>query len=175
MLKKIFLTLGLLILAWLLYAATKPSTFAVQRSVTIKAPVEKVYTLVDSLRAWSAWSPYEHLDSQMTKTYAGPPSGVGASWSWESKKAGSGRMTIIAAKPTTSITFALDFMAPMAAHDTAEFTFVPRGDSVAVTWGIHGPNPYAMKVVSTLMNVDAIYASDFDRGLASLKALAEKP
>ncbi len=43
----------------LIYAATKPDSFRVQRVVLINAPPDKVYPLINDLKAWTAWSPYE--------------------------------------------------------------------------------------------------------------------
>ena len=43
----------------LIYAATKPNDFTVQRSLAIKAPAEKIYAQIADLKGWQAWSPYE--------------------------------------------------------------------------------------------------------------------
>ena len=38
----------------LIYAATRPDMFRVQRSASIKAPPDKIFTLINDLHAWSA-------------------------------------------------------------------------------------------------------------------------
>ena len=48
-----------LLAAVLVYAATKPDTFRVERSIGIKAPPEKIFALVDDLHSHRAWSPWE--------------------------------------------------------------------------------------------------------------------
>jgi hypothetical protein len=60
MIKTIVIVVVLLVVAVgavLAYAATKPATLRVQRTATIKAPPEKIFTLINDLRGWGAWSP----------------------------------------------------------------------------------------------------------------------
>jgi hypothetical protein len=43
-----------------------------------------------------------------------------------------------------------------------------------VTWAIHGPSPFLSKVIGIFCNMDKMIGKDFETGLASLKAAAEK-
>ena len=43
-----------------------------------------------------------------------------------------------------------------------------------MTWAIRGDVPYVAKVVHMLFDVDKMIGDDFESGLASLKAVAEK-
>jgi len=68
MLKIIGIVVVILVIAVvvvLVIAATKPETFRVQRTIGIKAPPDKVFALINDLRGWSAWSPYEKKDPNM--------------------------------------------------------------------------------------------------------------
>ncbi len=159
----------------LIYAATKPDSFSVQRSATIKAPPDKIFALIDNLRGWSAWSPYEKKDPDMKRTFSGPASGKGAVYEWNGNKdVGQGRMEIIDATAPSKITIKLDFLKPFEGHNTAEFTMVPTGDNTTVTWAMYGPSPYVAKIMGTLFNLDRMIGNDFEAGLAALKAVAEK-
>jgi hypothetical protein len=62
----------------LLYAAGRPDTFRVDRSVSIHAPAEKIFPLINDLRAWRFWSPYENLDPAMHRAFSGAAAGPGA-------------------------------------------------------------------------------------------------
>jgi len=68
--KKIFLRIGIalaaIIVLLLLFAATKPDTFRVERSVVINASPEKIIPQITDFHKWTDWSPYEKLDPQMT-------------------------------------------------------------------------------------------------------------
>ncbi|HYD04709.1 MAG TPA: SRPBCC family protein [Reyranella sp.] len=162
----------------LAYAATRPDDFRVQRSIAIKAPPDKVMGLVGDLRGWTAWSPYEKKDPAMKRSYSGAPVGKGAVYEWDGNKdVGRGRMEILEATPS-KVTLKLDFMTPFEAHNTAEFTAVPRGDSTNVTtnvtWAMYGPSPFMAKVIQTVIDMDKMIGTDFEAGLQSLKAVAEK-
>ena len=159
----------------LIYAATRPDTFRVQRSVTIKAPPDKIYTLINDLRLWSAWSPYEKKDPAMKRTFSGSPSGKGAVYEWDGdKNVGKGRMEITDTAPPSKVVIKLDFIKPFEGHNTAEFTMEPKGDSTVVTWAMYGPAAFMMKVMGIFMNMDNMIGNDFAVGLANLKAVAEK-
>ena len=159
----------------LIYAATRPDTFRVQRSTTIKAPPEKIFALINDLYAWGAWSPYEKKDPAMKRTFGGAPNGKGAVYEWDGdKNVGKGRMEIIEAVPPSKVVIKLDFIKPFEGHNTAEFTLEPKGDGTTVTWAMYGPSPLMMKVMGIFMNMDRMIGDDFAAGLANLKAVAEK-
>src|SRR5215475_14238184 len=82
----------------LIYAATRPDSFTVRRSLAIKAPPEKLFALINDFHGWGAWSPYEKRDPDMKRTYAGPAQGKGAVYEWDgNKNVGAGRMEILEA------------------------------------------------------------------------------
>lgn len=158
----------------LAYAATRPDDFRVQRSIAIKAPPEKIMAAVGDLKGWTAWSPYEKKDPGMKRAYAGAAAGKGAIYEWDgNKEVGHGRMEILDSTPSR-VVIKLDFITPFEAHNTAEFTAVPQGDSTNVTWAMYGPSPYVAKVMQTVMNMDKMIGTDFEAGLQSLKTVAEK-
>jgi uncharacterized protein YndB with AHSA1/START domain len=158
----------------LLYAATKPDSFRVQRTVLINAPSDKVFPLINDMKAWTAWSPYEKKDPAMKRTYGAVTAGKGATYAWDGdKNVGQGSMEIVESSPR-KIVLKLDFLKPFEAHNLGEFVLEPKGDSTSVTWAIYGPSPYMSKVVGTFMNIDDMIGRDFEKGLADLKAAAEK-
>ena len=159
----------------LVLAATKPNTFSVRRIATIKAPPEKIFSLINDFHQWRAWSPYEHKDPAMKRSYDGAESGKGAVYTWEgNKNVGSGRMEILDTSAPTKIVIKLDFFAPFEGHNTAEFTMLPQGDATDVTWLMHGPARFISKVMQVFMNLDNMIGKDFEAGLANLKRLTEK-
>jgi len=177
MLKIIGIVVAVLVVAvagLLIYAATKPDDFRVQRSIAMKAPPDKVMALVGDLRGWTAWSPYEKKDPAMKRAYAGPAAGKGAAYEWDgNKEVGRGRMEILEATPS-KVVIKLDFITPFEAHNIAEFTARPQGDNTNVTWAMYGPSPVIAKVMQTVINMDRMVGKDFEAGLQNLKAVAEK-
>ena len=175
MLKIIVIVVVIAIVVLLGYAATKPDHFRFARSIVIKAPPEKIYALIEDFHKWGLWSPYEKLDPAMTRTYGGPASGLGSTYAWSGNgKAGAGRMEIIEAAAPSKLVTSLDFTKPMEAHNRAIFTLVPEGDATRVTWAMEGDSPFLFKLMDVILNMDKMAGKDFEAGLASLKAEAEK-
>ncbi|MEA2822809.1 MAG: hypothetical protein QOJ86_4813 [Bradyrhizobium sp.] len=159
----------------LILASRKPDTFRVQRAAAIHAPPEKIFPLIADFHQWRAWSPYEDRDPDLQRSYSGAASGRGAVYAWEgNRNVGAGRMEILDAPAPSKVVIKLDFLKPFEGHNTAEFTFVPQGDTTNVTWLMHGPAPLLSKVMQVFMNMDNMIGKDFAAGLANLKRVTEK-
>lgn len=175
MLKLIGIAVVVLVGGFLAYVASRPDTFRVQRTATIKAPPEKIFPHLDDFQRWPAWSPYERKDPAMKRTLSGAPSGRGAVYEWEGNKdIGQGRMEILETAPPSQLTLKLDFVKPFEAHNIVDFTLEPWGDSTQVTWAIHGPSPFISKVMGIVLNMDKMIGKDFEAGLAALKTVSEQ-
>ena len=175
MFKKILLGVMAVIAAILIFAATKPDIFRVQRAAGIKAPPEKIFAIINDFKRWDAWSPWEKKDPAMKRTFGATTDGKGAVYAWEGNKdVGQGRMEIAESVPPSKVTLKLDFLKPFEAHNIVEFTLVPQGDSTNVTWAMQGPTPYFAKIIHVFMDMDSMVGKDFETGLANLKAVAEK-
>ena len=171
----IAIALAVLIAIVLIVAAMRPDTFRVQRSIDINAPTEKIFPLINDYRHWGSWSPYEKVDPAMQRTFSGAPNGKGSVYEWNgNKNVGRGRMEILDATPSSKIVIKLDFFSPFEAHNTAEFTMQPKGNATNVTWAMQGPVPYMMKIMHMFMNMDRMCGDQFQQGLTSMKAVAEK-
>jgi len=166
--------LVVVVAALLVYAATRPDSFRIERSAVIKAPPEKIFALINDLHQWTAWSPWEGIDPALKRSYSGAPSGKGAAYAWEgNNKVGSGRMEILESVPASRIAIKLDFLKPFEAHNTAEFTLAPAGGGTTITWAMSGPSPYVSKVMGLVFNMDKMVGGQFEQGLANLKAKTE--
>jgi uncharacterized protein YndB with AHSA1/START domain len=156
------------------YAATRPDSFRVARSLTITAPPDKLFPLINDLRAFNRWNPFERKDPG-TGTHAGATSGVGASYAWDSTKLGKGAMTIIDAAAPGKVVMRLDFEKPFQAQNTATFTIAPQDGGSEVTWAMEGPAPLVTKIMDVVIGMDRMVGSDFEDGLRNLKEIAERP
>jgi uncharacterized protein YndB with AHSA1/START domain len=163
------------IAAILAYAATRPDTIAIQRSVRIKAPPAVVFALIDDLHNWPRWAPQDREDPTMTRSYGGAARGVGAISDWTSKgNAGAGHMMIAKSVAGSEVEVHVDFRKPFTAHNVNTFVLEPDDGGTRVTWSMHGTNVYMMKVMSVFVGPDRLLGPHFDAGLANLKAEAEK-
>ncbi len=171
----LLLVIAVAIAAVLIYAATKPDAFRIQRSLTIAGPADKIFPHLNDYRAWQAWSPYEKKDPAMKRTFSGPATGPGATYEWDGdKNVGKGRIEITEVSPNARIAFNLSMLKPFEAHNKGEFTLEPQGNTTVVTWSMYGRTPYLAKIMHVFFNMDRMVGGDFEVGLASLKGIAEK-
>lgn len=174
MILKVLVWLLVVVAAILLYAAARPDEFRIERSVVVNAPPDKVFSLINDLRKWTQWN-REQQSPDMTEGFDGPPSGVGAAAQWKgSSSAGQGRMVITESVPLTKVSVQVDWEKPFKVRNTNEFTLIPEGNATRVTWAMHGPNLFVMKVMSVFTNMDRVMGKHFESGLAHLKTAAER-
>lgn len=175
MLKIVSIVIAVVVAAVLLFAATRPDTFQVQRMASIKAPPEKIFPLINDFNRWGAWSPWEKKDPGMKRTFGAVTVGKGAVYAWDGNKdVGQGSMEITESAPSSRLAIRLSFMKPFEARNNVEFSLEPKGESTQVTWTMHGPVPYISKIIHMFVDIDHMVGADFEAGLASLKAIAEK-
>jgi uncharacterized protein YndB with AHSA1/START domain len=179
MITVILIVVAVALAAVLAYAASKPDSFTVRRSTAIAAPAERIFPLIDDLKAQSRWSPFEK-DPSMKRTHSGAPHGKGAVYAWDgNRQVGAGRIAITDSQPPSKVVLALEMIRPFKANNTVEFTLdrIGAGTNVTgteVTWSMQGRQPFMAKVMSLVMNCDKMVGSQFEEGLAKLKALAER-
>jgi hypothetical protein len=171
----IAVVLAIAVATILILAAGKPNTFSVERAISVKAPPEKIFPLINDFHQWVSWSPYENKDPAMKRSYSGAESGKGAVYGWEgNSNVGAGRMEILEMSAPSKILIKLDFFKPFEGHNTAEFTMLPQGDATNLNWVMRGPAPFISKLMQVFMNLDHMIGKDFEVGLANLKKLTEK-
>ncbi|HZZ91417.1 MAG TPA: SRPBCC family protein [Usitatibacter sp.] len=167
------MVIGTVLLVVVLVGVVLPSGYEVRRSIHVAAPPDRVYDLVVDTRRWKDWSAWNRRDPAMHVSYAGPPFGMGAKWSWESKTEGRGSMEFVHVEPDRRVDYRLAF---------PDFNMVSRGSLVLtptdggtdVTWihaGETGSNPLKHYFAAFM---DRMVGRDFEQGLANLKAVAEK-
>jgi uncharacterized protein YndB with AHSA1/START domain len=174
MLKKILLALVVLVAVFAVVVALQPSDFRISRTAAVAAPPATVFAQVNDFHNWEAWSPWAKLDPNAKATFEGPKAGQGAIFMWSgNSQVGEGRMTVTESRPSEIIKIRLDFTKPMAATNDVEFTFKPQGDRTEVTWTMSGHNNFIAKAFCLFVNQDKMLGGYFEKGLASLKAVAE--
>ncbi|OYV02148.1 MAG: polyketide cyclase [Burkholderiales bacterium PBB5] len=174
MLKKAGLVLVALLAALLVLAATRPDSFRVERRTVVQVPAERILPMIADFHRWAEWSPWEKLDPAMKRTFGGPAAGVGSTYAWSGNRdVGSGRMEVKTAA-ADKVSIQLDFIEPFEGHNTADFLLAPQGNGTEVRWVMTGPAPFVTKLMGVFISMDAMIGKDFEKGLAQLKAAAEK-
>lgn len=150
-----------------------PRHVIVERDVVLDAPPEEVFAQVNSLQAFSEWSPWNDYDPDMTVTFSGPETGVGNVMEWRSEhpQVGQGRQEIVEVVENEFVRTALDF----GDMGTAEAWWVlsPEGDGTRVVWGLDadmGMNPVGRWMGLFL---DDLVGDDYESGFARLRSAVE--
>ena len=150
------------------------STYTVTRSATIAATPEEIFPHVANFRNWPAWSPWEELDPDMSKTYTGDDGTVGSGYSWTgNRKAGAGSMKLTDLQPPLSMTSDLEFLKPFKSSNTMGFVLSPSGGTTKVTWTMDATHSLMTRIMGAFGLMDKMIGKDFDKGLAKLKSLVE--
>jgi len=173
-LKRLLGTIALLVLLVIAAAYLLPRNVQISRTITIDAPPAKVFALVNTLKEGEKWSPWLGLDPDARLAYSGPASGVGNRLDWRSEhpNVGSGMQIITESVPDSRVATDLDFGEMGKAK--AAFVLKPAGTGTLITWSLQtdlGLNPLA-RWAGLMM--DRWVGTDYERGLVSLKKLAEQ-
>jgi hypothetical protein len=164
----------LIVVALVVFVQSRPDRFHVERSATIHAPSATIFPHIDDFHRWTAWSPWEKIDPQLQRSYDGPPSGVGAGYRWTGNShVGEGSMRITESTPGRRVGIALEFIKPFKASNIATFTLTPDGAGTRVTWAMDGKYNFISKLISLFMSMDEMIGTEFEKGLATLKGIAE--
>ncbi|MGE0500021.1 MAG: SRPBCC family protein [Rhizobiaceae bacterium] len=150
-----------------------PGEAVVTRSTEIAAPPDKVFAIVGDLRRLSEYSPWHELDPNAKYAFSGPDGGVGQkiTWTSDNPNVGVGSQTITAHEPPRRVVSDLDFGEMGAAVATWELE--PSGTGTTATWGFRSQLDGIAARWFGLM-FDRWIGADYEKGLAKLKAAAER-
>jgi len=172
-LKTLLLSVAGLIGALLLIAIFLPSDYRVERSIEISRPVPVVFDQVADFNHWPAWNPWTAMEPTARTVVSGAPRMVGSSWAWEGEKLGRGSLTIREIIPNQAIRSTLRFLEPQQMEARDSWTFLPANNGTRVIWANEGKLSYPMERYLGLF-MDGMLGSDYEKGLAKLKQVAEK-
>ncbi|QOW08949.1 hypothetical protein Q73A0000_00595 [Kaistella flava (ex Peng et al. 2021)] len=144
-----------------------------EKSIIINAPVEKVYTQINSTKAINQWNPWMKLDPNLKVTYSGNPGQIGDKYCWEGNdEVGSGCQEITALVPNQKQSTKIIFFKPFESDATSNIILTPEGNSTKVTWDMDCELDYPMNLMKLFM--DGKMDKSYGDGLNALKAISEK-
>ena len=172
-LKKVVLIVLLIPIALVVVSVFLPSSYRVERRVTMNTRADAVFPHLNTPKQWpewTAWTVTKYPDMKMS--FAGPEAGVGASYSWEGKSSGRGTLKLTQSNPDKGIAYELDFENGKYVSRGA-IDLEPTGESVNVTWSNEGD--LGWKPVSRFFGLfmDAMMGPDFEEGLRNLQRKVE--
>jgi effector-binding domain-containing protein/ribosome-associated toxin RatA of RatAB toxin-antitoxin module len=179
LIKRILWVLVGLLLLIVLVSFFLPATVHVERARLIKAPPATVFSLVNNLRTYDDWMPWNRKDPHMQQTFGAKDTGLGASYSWTSddKEVGNGTLTITQSIPDTKVATALDF--GDMGTSMGGWNLTPGDSGTLVVWYMDskmtGKNVFYSLVGKYMgLFMDKMVGPDFEQGLDSLKSISER-
>lgn len=165
---------SLMLVALLVIAlgAILPSTWHVERSILINAPMSSVHGIASDLAYWDDWAEWDH-PTQPVHELGPVRSGVGASLRLSTPGAGEGgQVRIVHSDVAHGVTFAIEIDGRRPSE--AALVYTPRLAATEVTWRDSGQLP---PLIGALMRdlVETRLAGHMEVGLAHLKDLVERP
>ena len=177
MLKKICIAVAAIIAIPFIIALFLPSSYEVERQVTIEKPKATVFNYVKYLKNQDLFSKWAQIDPEMVKSTRGTDGEVGFVSRWESnhEQVGTGEQEIIAIEEGKRIDFELRFIKPFEATSPAYMITEASGDNqTVVKWGFEGHIDYPMNIMFLFMDFTQMIGDDLQFGLDNLKVILEE-
>lgn len=175
MVRKSLIAFAVVIVGFLAYIQFRPSEMHVERTAHMSVQPEVVFGLIDHLRSWERWDPWNELDPNQTTTYSGPEQGEGAVAEWSGNdQVGKGRMELVKSEPPQRVVVSLQFLEPFESEATTEFVLKPMdgGEGTEVTWSMSSEYSYMEKAMGLFVDFEHLIGNDFEKGLAKLEQVA---
>ena len=111
---------------------------------------------------------------KISETYTGDAGTVGSGYHWTgNRKVGEGQMTVTEVDAPSTVAIDLKFIKPFKSESVTDFTVATDGDGTNVTWRMTGQHTMMTKIMGIFRSMDKMVGPDFEKGLASLKQVAE--
>ncbi|HVY69409.1 MAG TPA: SRPBCC family protein [Verrucomicrobiae bacterium] len=168
-LRRVIVAVVLLLVLLAAAAVFLPGHYKVERSVTIPAKAPGIFADINNLRKWPEWVAWTtNRYPEMKVEFAGPPSGVGATYKWSGKSSGQGSLRITKSTRDQSVAYDLSFENGKYLS-TGTITLEPRKDGTLVTWVNEGD--LNRDPVSRYFGqfMDKMMGPDFEAGLENLR------
>ena len=124
----------------------------IEKSISIDAPVDKVFKVLNDYNTWSTWSPWLIMEPDAeVKVEEG-----GKAYSWNGKLVGSGEMKMTAEDVNKSLHMDLTFLTPWKSQAKVWFEFESDGDKTKVTWFMDSSLPFFLFWMKKMMTATMI-------------------
>lgn len=151
-----------------------PKEYNIERSVYVNADKDLIFSQISNLKNAEKWSPWSDYDPDMITTFEGEDGTVGSKSKWVgNEEVGKGEQVITKIEDGSRVEVEITFIEPWEAVNTGYTNVEQAGDSVKVTWGFVGSNPFPGNIMALFMNMDDMLGKDFEKGLGKLKTLCE--
>lgn len=176
-LKRILITLVILIVIPLIIALFMSKDLKSKREITINVPNQVAFDYIKLLKNQDNFSVWAKMDPKMKKTYKGTDGTVGFISTWDSKNddVGAGEQEITKIVEGSRVDFKLRFKRPMESENDAYMTTEKLSEnSTKVSWGFSGKINWPFNFFCLFIDMEKQIGDDFSKGLENLKTELEK-
>jgi hypothetical protein len=171
-LKLIGIVLAVILIIIIGWGLTLSGESRLERSITINAPVEKVFNSANTFNNIKEWSPWARMDPNIIIDYSGPESGVGAKYDWESEdeNVGIGSQEILESRENEYVKTQMVF--GIEGKFFAEFILKPVEGGTEVIWTYDGKvQSFMWKFI--MLGMEGQLGPMYEQGLEDLKTYIE--
>ncbi|MCB1190516.1 MAG: SRPBCC family protein [Leptospiraceae bacterium] len=148
-----------------------PRKYEMDRSIIINTPVEDVFYLVNNLKNWENWYPWQKGDPTLKVGYEAVIEGKGAFSKWTSLEYGEGSVLITECIPNEFIQTDISFQESKA---IGSWNFIQKEKKqTKVVWKFTGDAEYNLIGRYFGLFIDSSLGPYFELGLQRLKKIAE--
>ena len=174
-LKIIGIIFAVIATVFIIFILTLKGESHLERSITINAPADKVFKVVNSYSYNNEWSPWFKIDPETKYVYSETTSGVGSKYSWESENpdVGTGWQEIIEVKENELVNTQMAFGGMTGTYYASFILEKIDENSTKVTWTYDGTADDAMEKFFIDYLVDPMLGPMYEQGVADLKTYIE--
>jgi hypothetical protein len=167
------LALFVLALALVIYVVGSllPHGYSVSASVEIGTTPDRVFEMVNTIRNWQQWSPWNaETIPNLDIRYEGKTAGVGARQLWTDRR-GSGKLSITESDPTRGIRYSMEYGGFPKMSGAIELE--PTAGGTKVIWSSNGALPKGPFHGYTRVLFESAMLAEYDKSLNKLKQVLE--
>ena len=170
----LFRFLLILLILLVVIGLALPAKVTVEREVLIAATPEKIFSQIDNLKNFHAWSPWSGGSPGTRYSFDGPESGVGARMTWSNEQAEGdhGSMEITRSVALQTVEMQLNFGGK--GQGIATFELQPQHvKNTRVKWRFQTDFGWDLFGRYIGLMFDSMIGASYERGLQTLKQRAE--
>lgn len=166
-----FIGIALFILAVFLVSLFFERQFVVSRSVTIQAPVDRVFPYINTPSEWRQWMSWQAPDTSYKYSFTGPSAGTNSAFVMKGPLVDI-TFKIKTSKPNEGIRYEIS-TADGEFNTDGDILVKANGNSTEVTWVDSGDVGYNSFARFSLKSVTEKQGADMELSLQKLKKVAE--
>lgn len=170
MIKKIIIYTIIIAIALTIFAYMRPAEYHISKSITINAPKDEVFDIINDVGNWQSWFPWKKVQQKVEEALNGDNKKV--EWGGEDNSFLEGEINL-QSPDNNSVHLNLNFVKPVKAVVESKIILEANGEDTIVTWKIDSEKDFAGKVLNLMYSSDNLIAENFQKGLQNLKEYVE--